>query len=253
MFRLIALAVAFMAIVSCAYMVSHEKAVDSLGKARSCCESIAQFRYDQLTEGKGVKFNLNETSDAFTFETGKSYFKAFRLPDKAVPYGLRIRSFAMGGQLDQAHIFYPQIALLDEHFAIIRQSNARDFLLSKAGWAETTSHNYNVINGGLKLKLEGYARVEDPGVKYVLIFTTQELMSTTSPYEVLGWYQVFMPIYGGMLVSIPKGREIIDIQHSPFGMLNLEIVATIPAICRDGGEKDIKPKSFYQTLPNPTK
>ena len=152
-FRLIPLVSAFMAIVSCAYMVSHEKAVDRLGKARNCCESIAQFRYDQLTEGKGVKFNLDETTDAFNFETGKSYFKAFRLPDKAVPYGLRIRSFAMGEQLYQAHIFYPQIALLDEHFAIIRQSNARDFLLSKAGFVEIMSENW-----GLQLKLEGYTR-----------------------------------------------------------------------------------------------
>ena len=175
-FRLIALAFAVMAIVSCAYMVSHEKAVDRLGKARNCCESIAQFRYDQLTEGKGIKFNLDETSDAFNFETGKSYFKAFCLPDKAVPYGLRIRSFAMGEQLYQAHIFYPQIALLDEHFAIIRQSNSRDFLLSKAGFVEIMSENW-----GLQLKLEGYVRVDDPGVKYVLIFTTQELMSRTSP------------------------------------------------------------------------
>jgi hypothetical protein len=61
MFRLIALAVAVMGIVSCVHLLSHEEAVDRLGKASNCCESITQFRYDQLTEGKGVKFNLNET------------------------------------------------------------------------------------------------------------------------------------------------------------------------------------------------
>jgi hypothetical protein len=97
-------------------------------------------------------------------------------------------------------------------------------------------------NWGLQLKFEGYARVDDPGVKYVLIFTTQELMSGTSPYDVLSWAPVILPVLG-VVGAIPTGREIIYIQHSPFGRLHLEIVATIPTICRDGGEKDIKPKS----------
>ena len=51
-----------------------------------------------------------------------------------------------------------------------------------------------------------------------------------------------LPVYA-VVAAIPTGREIIYIKHSPFGMLHLEMVATTPTICRDGGEKDIKPKS----------
>jgi maltose operon protein len=192
-------------------MISHEAAEDSLRKARICCESIAQFRYDQLGESQGASFMLDESSDAFNFQTGKSYFRAFRLPVKTLPYLIKIRSFALGEHIDKAHVFHPQIALLDDRFAIVKQSAPRDFSLSRAAYDETW---------GLPVKMEGYVLVDDPKARYVLVFTTRELMSGASPYEVQRVAPVILP---GAVTALPTRKEEILIPHSPFGQLQLAI------------------------------
>jgi len=211
MLRLLSLALVLMAVASCATMVTHETAVNSLSGARTCCGSVAQFGYGQLGESEGVSFKLDEASDAFSFPSGKSYFKAFRLPQKAPPYRIKITSFALGEHIDKAHIFYPQVALLDERFAIIRQSAPGDFSLMKVAPGETW---------GLPVKIEGYAVVDDPRARYFLVFTTRELMSDTSPYETLRVKPIILP---GVVTAIPTHKEKIFIPHSPFGLLQLKI------------------------------
>lgn len=204
-----------MAVTSCATMVTHDTAVNSLSSARICCASFAQFGYIQLNESEGVSFKLDETSDAFGFPSGKSYFKALRLPQKALPYRIKITSFALGEHIDKAHVFFPQAALLDDRFAVIRQSTPGDFSLKKVTPGETW---------GLPVKIEGYAVVDDQRARYLLVFTTRELMSDTSPYETLRVKPVILP---GVVTAIPTHKEKILIPHSPFGLLQLKItVAT---------------------------
>lgn len=192
-------------------MVTHETAVNSLGSARICCESVAQFGYSQLGESEGVSFKLDESSDAFSFPSGKSYFKAFRLPQKALPYRIKINSFALGEHIDKAHVFFPQAALLDDRFAVIRKSAPGDFSLQTVASGETW---------GLPVKIEGYAVVDDPRARYLLVFTTRELMSDASPYETLRVKPVILP---GVVTAIPTHKEKILIPHSPFGLLQLKI------------------------------
>lgn len=234
-FRLVPLVLALMAVVSCATMISYEEAVDSLRGSRICCEAIAQLRYDQLDEGGGDRFNLDESSEAFKFHTGKSYFKAFRLPKQGLPYRIGIRSYALGEHIDKAHVFYPQVALLDERFAIIRQSTPRDFSLSRSGYKETASETWVLL-----IKIEGYPLVDDPSVKHILVFTTQELMSGASPYEVQKIAPVILP---GVVTAIPTQKEKIYIGHSPFGLLHIEVARAEAKICQHGSEADIEPKS----------
>jgi hypothetical protein len=202
--------------MSCATLVSHENAVDSLRKTRSCCESITQFKYDQLTEADEVSFNLDASSDAFNFQSGKSYFRAFHLPEMPLPYRIRITSWALGEHINKAHIFYPQVVLLDENFGIIWQSAPGDFLLGKAGVGETVSKTW-----GLPVKLEGSVLIDNPSAKFVLLFTTQELMSHTSPYVTRQVVPIILP---GVVTAVPGPEETVFIQHSPFGLLNLEIL-----------------------------
>lgn len=215
MFRLAIPVITLMAVSSCATLVTHETAVDSLRNSRSCCESFAQFKYDQMAESGDTTFNLDASSDAFEFQTGKSYFKAFRLPGKELPYRLKIQSYALGDQIDKAHIFYPQAALLDDRFDIISQSSPADFFLGKAGLEKTAFKTW-----GLPVRLEGYLAVNDPSARYLLIFTTSELMKVASPYNVQRTAPVILP---GMVTALPTRQELIAIRHSPFGLLNLEI------------------------------
>lgn len=218
--RMIGLAPFFavlLAIASCATMVTHEKAVDSLRNSRICCESMAQFEYAPMSEGEGASFALDESSSAFGFTTGKSYFKAFRLPVRKLPYRIRIRSFALGEHIDKAHIFYPQVAVLDDRFAMVGQSTSGDFLLSKTGLKKEAAGE----TWGLPVKLEGNLLVNDPSARYLLVYTTGQLLSGSSPYETQRAVPIFAP---GMVTALPGGKDTIFIKHSPFGLLHVEIV-----------------------------
>lgn len=215
MLRVVPLFLVLTGVASCATMVSHKDAVDSLHSARSCCESFAQFKYDQLPEAEGIRFNLEASSDAFNFPTGKSYFKAFHLPEMTKPYRIKITSWALGEHINKAHIFYPQVALLDGSFGVVKQSAPGDFVLRKAEVGETVSETW-----GLPVKLEGSMLVDNASAKFVLVFTTQELMSHASPYIARQAVPIILP---GLVTAIPGPEETVFIQHSPFGLLHLEI------------------------------
>lgn len=213
--RAVFLVLVLIGVVSCATMVSRENAVNNLRNAHSCCEGINQFKYDQLPEAEGISFGLDASSDAFNFPSGKSYFKAFKLPGKAIPYYIIITSWALGDNRNNAHIFYPQVALLDSNFSIVEQSTPGDFVLSKAGVGETLSET-----GGLTIKFEGSVLIDDTSVKCILVYTTQELMNNASPLVVRQAIPIIMP---GLVTAIPGPEETVFIQHSPFGLLHIEI------------------------------
>ncbi len=210
------LALALLGVASCATMVPHEEATSSLQKAHVCCESMAEFEYDQL--GEGVRFNLDVSSAAFKVPAGKSYFKAFRLPVRELPYRIKIRSFALGEHVSKAHVFFPQVALLDERFDFIRQSAPADFVLTKTDVKEAAAET-----GGLPIKLEGSVLVDDPKAKYVVVYTTDELLARSTPYETQRVVPVIVP---GLVTALPGGKETLSIRHSPFGLLHIE---TVPA------------------------
>lgn len=214
-FRMVFLFLVLTSIMSCSTMVSYENAVASLRSARSCCNSIEQFKYGHLTEAEGISFNLDASSEAFDFSSGKSYFKTFQLPEKAPPYYIKVTSWALGDQINKAHIFYPQVALLDSGFSIVIESTPADFVLSKAGVGETVSETW-----GLPVKLDGSILVENPSVKFVLVYSTQKLMASESPYIARQAIPIIVP---GVVTVIPGPEETVFIRHSPFGLLHIEI------------------------------
>jgi maltose operon protein len=196
-------------------MVSYRSAVENLRSAPSCCVSFAQFKYEALPGGTVIRFNLDASSNAFDFRTGKSYFKAFMLPEKALPCQLQITSWALGEHINKAHIFYPQVAVLDADFAVVSQSAPGDFILSKASVGETLKET-----GGLPVKIEGSLTVDDPRAKFVVVYTTPELMESTSRYAVRQAIPIVLP---GMVTAIPGPETEVSIRHSPFGLLRIRI------------------------------
>lgn len=221
MSRVIALIILLLLLSSCAAMVTYRTAVDSFMKATPCCTSMAEFKYDPLPSDEPVTFRLDENSDSFVFPSGKSYFKAFRLPSKEIPYRTHVKSFALGETIDKAHIFYPQIALLDDRFTICKLSDPGDFVLKKAGLKETASVSW----GLLMLKLEGSMQVDIADARYLVIFTTKELMGiSTSEHTVQRVQPIPVPIPSGVLIgAVPWGKKSVTIPNSPFGWLSIRI------------------------------
>jgi len=220
MFRSTTLILALLLVPSCAAMVSYRKAVDSFMNSTPCCTSMAEFKYEQLSSVEPVTFKLDETSDSFIFPSGKSYFMAFRLPKKEPPYRINVKSFALGETIDKAHVFYPQLALLDDNFTIRKKSNPGDFILKKAGIRETASVSW----GLLMLKLEGSILVDIPDARYLLVYTTEKLLGTTSKYMALRMQPFPFPIPGGVLIgAAPTHKEPVAIPSSPFGWVYIEV------------------------------
>jgi maltose operon periplasmic protein len=219
MSRAIALILLLLLLSSCAEMVNYRTAVDSFMDATPCCTSIAEFKYDPLPSDEPVTFRFDENSDSFVFPSGKSYFKAFRLPSKEIPYRIHVKSFALGEGIHSAHIFYPQIALLDDRFTVWKLSDPRDFVLKKAGFKETIS-----VSWGMMLKLEGSMQVDIADARYLVIYTTKELMVKTSEY----WAKRPIPIDPFtpgtvFLLAIPDVGLPVDIPHSPFGLISISV------------------------------
>jgi hypothetical protein len=201
---------AIILLVSCA-PVSYQDANEILNRSKSCCTSIAQFTFEQLPEDEVVSFNLDETSDAFVFETGKSYFRLFQLPAKAVPYSIKIRSFVIGQSIADSYVFYPQIALLDDDFVIVSQSSPNDFTFTETKlFGETWD---------IPLKIEGYVPIKSSDIKYVLIFTTNQLMSGAVEHETRQILPIIVP---GIVSAVPVGKKTFLIRHYPFGHLKIE-------------------------------
>jgi len=220
-------------------MVSYEKASDSLSSSGICCGSMAQFKYDLLAGEGAVSFKLDASSDAFDFESGKSYFKAFLLPDKTLPYRIKIASYALGETINKAHVFYPQVALLDDRFVIVRQGVPDGLRLRKVGFQEAAAET-----GGLPIKLEGSVLVDNPSAKYLVVYTTRKLMSGTTPYVTRQVIPIILP---GLVTAVPGTMGAVHIRHSPFGLLRMEILSADAIFCEQGTEADIEPQSAITT------
>jgi hypothetical protein len=201
-------------IASCA--ASHQQAVDNLRDAKECCQSMAEFRYEPLAEGKRVDFTLDASSPSFRFETGKSFFKAFSLPKKQIPYYVHIKSFALGGAIRDAHIFYAQLALLDEHYTVVAKNDPAAVFLKKAGMTETASASWTALG----IKFEDALRVDHPDARSVVVYTTDEMLKTLSPYATVSVAPVILP---GLVTALPTGKEMVLIPHSPHGILSIEV------------------------------
>lgn len=204
-------------------MVTYPDAVDSFKSSEPCCTSMTEFKYEQLPSEELVSFRLDETSDSFVFPFGKSYFKVFQLPEKEKPYLIQVKSFALGDNIENAHIFYPQIALLDADFTVSKQSVPGDFILQKAGIKETASVSW----GLMKLKLEGSILVDIPDARYLVVYTTKELMLDTSLFMHRAILPIPVPISGGVLIgAVPSPHSIpLYIPHSPFGWVSVHAQA----------------------------
>ncbi len=139
----------FMVIVS-GCSVPYVRTISQYQNAAICCGSMDKFSFEVLEIGDTKSFDLSGTSPAYQFLTGKSYFKAFLLPLLSYPYVVTIRSYMLGGNIDSAYIFFPQVITLDENYEIIRSTDPRNFKLQKAGFFETAGETW-----GLMYKLEG--------------------------------------------------------------------------------------------------
>lgn len=194
-----------------------ESVLESFAAAPICCRAMSEFRFEPLNAGATVRFDLGAGSPAFVFETGKSYFRAFALPDATRGYSVRIRSFMMGDHIDRAYLFFPHVITLDDRFGVVRTMAPEAFELAKGGFAEIAKETW-----GLPWKLEAALRFDtgNAGERYLVVLTTEALLARGTSTETLRIMPIILP---GIVTAIPTHKERVAVPHAPAGHLSVSV------------------------------
>jgi len=205
-------------ILSCIFISScatpYKTVLNRYYEATVCCREFKEFQYEKLYIPDSKSFMIDENSQAFIFDTGKSYFKAFELPEYTVPYTITIKSYMLGDHIKSAYIFCPAVMFLDERLSIIRFIENDVFQYKKTAPFETS---------GLGAMFEAEIPVTQEGAheRYMIILTTDKLLGE----KIAKTVPVFVPfIFPGVVGVLPTGKqEMVYIPYSPIGRLNILI------------------------------
>ncbi len=101
-------------------------------RTKACCDDPSGFSYLPLPNHGFADAVVNVASPAFEFHSGLSPFAAFELPKVSAPYRMRVKSFFSPAHGDEAGVFYPVVALLDDTFIVLRMSGLENLRLEPA-------------------------------------------------------------------------------------------------------------------------
>lgn len=193
---------------------SYQSVKASYDQARPCCATLSDLKYQKLSDQGPTLVEIDETSQVFQFDTGKSYVAAFVLPARAAPYTLSLKSFTLGDHIDSSHIFYPQVLILDAQHQALAQHQLNGLRATSATFFETV----DAKSWGLMIKLDAAVVIDPAAARYAVIYTTTQLLALSSPYLTMRGAPV---ILFGIMTVLPMGKYQANIRHSPFGRLSL--------------------------------
>lgn len=222
---------------------SYGTTVQQYREAPVCCTSLAELPVESLQVGDNKSFDLGDGSPAYRFDTGKSYFRAYALPQGPYPYRVTVRSFLVGDRLKAAYLFYPQIITLDEQRRVVRTTGPGTFTLERAGLLETLQET-----GGLRYKVEGGLTftADTKEERYLVVLTTDELLREKTLVSTVGAVPMFLPAYSG---TAPTATNEAQVPHAPVGRVAVSVaplaaptaVATAAAVSVAGETKAPSP------------
>lgn len=172
-----------------------------LDKAAVCCTSMREFKYAPIFMSEEKEVALGAESPAFVFESGKSFFAAYKLPSWTAPY--QIRAEAQGGNV-RGGMFSPSVLMLDSEFKVTRQ--------------------FNVAQGAGGNARPGIVHIfvneRDKDEQYLVLFTAK----LSSPEGVNTLFATPTTIaIGTMPVQIGASETRVSLRYSPAGEIHLKV------------------------------
>jgi len=179
---------------------------------------MKDFKFETIMIGDSKSFVLNETSPAYLFDTGKSFFKAFALPQFSYPYHVFVKSYMLGQSPETWYIFFPKVITLNKDFEVVRSTDFRSFQFQRAGVMETAKETFGVM-----YKIEGHISFteENNAERYLIILTTEELLGAKT-YLVMGKSTPI--VLSGYVTAVPTGSKVTAVPHSPSGRINISVL-----------------------------
>lgn len=186
--------------------------IDKLNQQQSLVSSLGDLNYQPLMMNEEIKINVDEKSAVYLFSTGKSYVKAFSLPEGR-PLKVTIKSYFIGPFVDESVVFIPCATLLSRDFKVISFHDPELPIIEKASLSET---------GGVRFKTTlSFAITESDSSSYFIVYTTVRHLSQTSDAYQPDMMQAIIP--GVSVITIPIGKHNVRVPHSPVGKLKIMV------------------------------
>ena len=187
-----------------------ERARVAFEHATPCCSGLSELSYRPLALDAVGRYDIDDKSPLFVFDTGRSFVLPLALPMHGTPYVIELRSYVLGDQPQTGQVFYPVALVLDEQHRVLSRHETEGLAIARASHQEAIDEN----RWGLPLRLELDIVVDDPAARYLVIHTTARQLGATSTATVKTVVPVIVP---GLVTALPGGEEQVTIVHSPFG------------------------------------
>lgn len=147
-----------------------DEAKKALADATPCCNSFADFSYQQPLPWKPRAFTLGAGSPVAHLGDTRSYFLAFSLPqDAKQPYRIGIKSELNGRWLSASYLFAPTVVVLDAAFQPLASKDVS--LCEYMGWTDASSGAF------------GSVTVNNPEARYLVVYSSAKQQSDGTYWE----------------------------------------------------------------------
>jgi len=194
----------FAGVASCAAVNPLDKVRQELNAAEVCCMGYEQFNFKPLDFRETERIIINRESPVFQFDTGKSYFKAFRLPAAGKSYSIIVGSY-FAEQVTRSgtsFVFSPVVMFLDADYRVTRKVDK--------GFAAVVEAGNSMNNAKLEARIAMSPRAADE--RYMVIYTTTALLNQTTTLRVYKYAR-----WGTIEDNYP-------VPNAPTGELNVSLV-----------------------------
>lgn len=211
--NLLLLTITTLSLTACADKYSH--VMRTYEDSSITYNKFSEIHYETIDVPSVTSKKIDSNSPIYEFDTGKSYFASFKLPDHSGTYGVEITSYLIGQHIDESYIFSPTILILDKYFNKTRIIKNDVFEYFKPGFSETFKET-----GGIRVSLKGKIIFtnENNADKYMLIYTEKIKLDSHLKKETTN---VIPVIVAGIIIPVPSGKREVNIPYSPTGQIKI--------------------------------
>lgn len=157
------------------------------------------FKYQLLQRNKKYVGNINRKAQIFKFNTGKSFFVAYELPESSAEYELELQAYTL-----EAVEFSPVALTLDKDFSERHFYSDKEFA-DRYIWGVPVRASRIFVN---------------PEDRYLLVYTTEEILKRQESRSLDNSYMVATG-QGAMMAGGGKQDYIYD--YSPTGVVRITV------------------------------
>lgn len=150
--------------------ISSSAAKQALAQAPSCCPSVRDFQFTPIPANFSGNVIIDRTAPAFEFDSGKSFFRAFALPQTSRSFEIRL--YSQAGDT----VLAPNAMLLNGNLQITRLLGKDDFTFVPAQGLKGDSMDARLRVDRLYLDNAG-------NETYLVLYTSDEQMAGSTTIE----------------------------------------------------------------------